>query len=322
MGLLAKATNNPSNNIVEDELIELEDISADEIPLEEMAQPEAASPGTKQSLDEMGKALSERIGRLPHEPSTPYTALSLLKAYGAFQTGICLSLKDDVYHSYTSVGLGVKDISIPRDKVWPEENSLDQYFMIDSSLDLGIDSGQESLNYWIFPLDSLDGKEIIILGVADSAFNPKSIFTIISDSKDKFIITAKEDNPEAAKEIISTEPKDSGSGEAETGSTDSFKEKITEYNRIHPDFNCIVLEIPDSASQEDPSGFSKKISNMLSMTGTVLTLPNGRPLILLPKLLDRELIAHRLSKSLNSKLLASFEASNPDDIFSRIKSVL
>ena len=340
MGLLAKAGSN-TNSSPNDDFIELEELPSggETMPLE--AEPEKS----EFSLDEMGKALCERLKRLQKDANTPYTALILLKAYGAFQFGICLTLKDGVYSCYTSVGLGVKNISIPREKIWPAKNTQVPYFKLDSGINLGINNGQEKLSYWIFPLNS--SGEIMILGAAESGndqsgeansvFNPESISAIISDTWEKFILETKESIPlpaaEEAPEVINEieeigeieeieEIEDSDSGEFEPGNADVLKEKIAEYNRIHADFNCILLEKPDSAGKEDTSGFCKKIAGMLSMTGTVLSLSTGHPLILLPKHLDRELIAHRLSKTLNSKLLASFEASSPENVFGRINPLL
>ena len=381
MGLLSRASTNPSSNTQADE--SKDDADADKAPLDddgsfdaeilmeeeipaeagEEAQAESASQKTKFPLDEMGKALSERIKRLPHNSSTPYTALSLLKAYGAFQFGICLTLKDGVYTSYTSVGMGVDKILIPRGKIWSEEKSALHFYKHDAGESLGIHASHDNPGYWIFPLEFSDRtpgepwEDVIILGVPDhggvnSAFNPESIAAIIPEIIDKLVLRihhhfsqpvaapdsseyiSREQMEQTAIEQISAEqdsaeqssaeqsPSEQGSSESGQNEAESLKEKIADYHRIHNDFNCILLDIPESANEEEKAGFCKTVSKMLSMTGTVFPLANGRPLILLPKKLDRELMAHRLSASLNSKILESFEADNSESVFSKIKSLL
>jgi len=390
MGLLSRASTNPSSNTQADE--SKDDADADKAPLDddgsfdaeilmeeeipaeagEEAQAESASQKTKFPLDEMGKALSERIKRLPHNSSTPYTALSLLKAYGAFQSGVCLTLKDGVYTSYTSVGLGVDKISIPRGKIWSEEKSQLRYYKHDAGESLGIHASHEKPGYWIFPLDSDENhseawEDIVILGVPDhagvnSTFNPETISAIIPEIIDKLVLrinhsfyhpagnlnssdhggqveqaTAEKGSVEqgsteqGSMEKSSMEPgsMEQGSmehGSMEHGSTESgqnelesLKEKIADYHRIHNDFGCILLDVPEPAEK---AGFCKEVSKMLSMTGTVFPLSNGRSMILLPKKLDRELIAHRLSASLKSKILESFETDNSENVFSKIESLL
>ena len=333
MGLLTKASSDNISKAPSDEKKE---------PAGEETQAGADLQDADYSLDEMGKALSERIGRLSKQSSTPYTALSLLKAYGAFQTGICLTLKNDVYTSYTSLGLGVGQISIPLEKILSKERNQIPYFRLDATGEPHFDNStpqepggssgiksfaQEGFSYWIFPLDlsklntAEPWREIMILGVSDTAntnFNPRSIFNVILNTADKFLIGGERSIADSSEEI---KPTDIYSRQFCSVDTDTLKEKITEYYRIHSDFNCILLEIPVFPDEEERTGFCKRISKMLSLTGTVLSLPDSRPLILLPKMIDRELIAHRLSKSLNTKILKSFEADSPENVFSQISSL-
>lgn len=58
----------------------------------------------EKGLDEMGKALRDRL--LSLSETKPETAISLLKAYGSFKAGVCLSLDGDLYRSYAAVGTG------------------------------------------------------------------------------------------------------------------------------------------------------------------------------------------------------------------------
>ncbi|MDR0496866.1 MAG: hypothetical protein LBH42_04560 [Treponema sp.] len=99
--------------------------------------------------------------------------------------------------------------------------------------------------------------------------------------------------------------------------SDWVKDQITQYHLDFATFNCILFE-----TQEDEKDlFCKKLAEMIKHTGIVIPLLTGRPLILLPPFMDRELIAHRLSKTLNTKPLLSFEATNPEIVLNRVNSV-
>jgi len=334
----------------EDSFIEIQELVEEEAPLE--------LNEIDSSLDEMGKALSERIKRLPDNATTAYTALSLLKAYAAFQSGLCLTLENGVYSSYISINFGDDKISIPQNKIWSKEKSGSPYFKYDSGEELKVNSGTDNLNFWIFPIgqNSLTPwEDIMILGVSErtesgSAFNPQSISALIPDISDKLVLKMSEESPEpvdqnwleleqgsleessleevsleqVSLEEVSLEESslEQGSPELHSEKPGSLKDKITDYGRIHNDFGCILLDFPDSAGEEEKNGFCKTLSEVLNLTGTVLPLPTGRPLILLPGLYDRELIAHRLSLSLKARLIDCFEADSPDTVFEKINPPL
>ena len=263
-------------------------------------------------LDEMGKALRERLGRLPQKKTTPHTALSLLKAYGAFQTGFCLALKEGHYSSYASVGLGIERFSLPQNTLWSETKARDKYFKFRFKKRPESKNGKKDLVYWGFPLDvSLRAakepwKAVMILGTLESSdFNPEPVLAILDEVADKMI---------PADYQKTAEP---DFGEAEMNHSFLIEEKINQFHQMHLVFNNIVLENP-----VPKTNFCEKVSAMVDHTGTVIPLPSDRPLILFPIMLDRELIAHRLSKTLNTKVLLSFEAGNPEKALIRIDSLL
>jgi len=107
---------------------------------------------------------------------------------------------------------------------------------------------------------------------------------------------------------------------AETGTSRKvpgvLKEKIAQYHSIYRDLNCILIEIPDHTG--DKINMCKRISKIIDKNGTVITLPSGQPLVLLPPSMDHELIAHRLVRSLDVKALLSFEADSPEKVISRL----
>ena len=299
------------------------------------AQSNAGDKSDHAQLDEMGKSLCQRIKRLSQNSSTPYTALSLLKAYGGFQAGICLHLKDEIYIKYSSVGLGIGHIAIPEKKIRQDKKIKETYYKYNGEEKLDICAGEEELSYWIFNLETLEEeskdawKDIMLLVVSaeenpEPGFDPESISAILRETSkkfilDKFLMEIKLDKKGTSEDIKNTLV-DSESLIPE--SMNALKDKISEYHKIHEEFGCILLENPHSENEEEKNGFCKKISKILDMTGTVLALENTRPLILLPRLLDRELIAHRLSKSLNTKIMSVFEADSPESVYIQIESML
>jgi len=97
----------------------------------------------------------------------------------------------------------------------------------------------------------------------------------------------------------------------------AVEREITLFHKAHPSFSCIVLE--EGVSGE--TNFCEEVSTMVDSTGTVVPLKGKSLLILLPQSKDRELVAHRLSKTLSAKVLFSCEADNPSAAFSGINSI-
>ena len=102
----------------------------------------------------------------------------------------------------------------------------------------------------------------------------------------------------------------------------ALEEKIAQYHETNASFHCLVFEQPGSAGTDEAAGFFNKVSEMINKSGSVIPLSLNRPLILLPITLDRELIAHRISKSLKTIPLLSFEANNPENALSILKPLL
>ena len=278
------------------------------------------------SLDEMGKGLTERIKRLPQNENTPYTILTLLKAYANFNSGACLSLKDGVYSGYVSLGSGMDKMSIPREKVWTKEKAHLKHFQYK------LDS-RDDFNYWIFPLEpqgSEPWKAVMILEVSNlteqsAAFNPNSISQIIADVSGKLCVTADAASDDDLEEIDSAELipvensfEEPSSGKPLTKDQEIIKGKIADFQAVHGIFDCVVFE----GSKEDHLDFSQKVTEIVNTLGTVIPLSPARPLILIPKTTDCELICHRLSRSLNTAPLLSFESSSAGNALNRLESLI
>jgi hypothetical protein len=263
-------------------------------------------------LDEMGKALLNRIRRLPPRKTTPYTALSLLKAYGSFQTGLCLFLWKGNYTSYATVGLGIEKISIPGKELYSPEMSGRHFIKIPDTAELGkkLASG-EGLCYWAFPLDrESPWSALILLGDNNNPlFNPEFLSQIIQGALEIF-------SPQIDK--ILRRNNQAQVSQSSENIPDSLEAAIAQYNKINLQFNGILLD-PPADPEED---FNKAVYNMVALMGITMVLPSGCSLILIPGTLDKELIAHRISSSLNAKVLMIFEAGSSKEALDLIRPYL
>ena len=93
---------------------------------------------------------------------------------------------------------------------------------------------------------------------------------------------------------------------------DSLESRIAHFHRIYNVLNCILFE------NNGEKNFCHTLQDIVYKTGTVIPLSSGNLLILLRGAVDRELIAHRLSRSLKTRLLLSFEAKNPQSVIKRL----
>jgi hypothetical protein len=245
--------------------------------------------------DAMGQALRDRILRLARTKSSPYTALSLLKAYAAFQAGLCVSLKEGVYRDYASVGLGIVKAAIPH-KVLPGGKG---FFKAGSAADLSLGSLKGDLIFWGFPLDRAKPCGTMLLLGGDDSFNPASLESIVYDVREQLSL---EETGEKTK--AEPEPDYSGAGE-------NIKEELIKFHGQNAQFQGIILDPP-----ADPVGdFSAGIAESIASFGAALPLPSRRCLALFPKGIDRDLAAHRLAKELRTACVFSFEADTPDSAF-------
>jgi hypothetical protein len=88
-------------------------------------------------------------------------------------------------------------------------------------------------------------------------------------------------------------------------------DKIRQYFNKQPAFQGLILEFPPEKNGETTGDFTGLVSRMVSSFGSAFPLTGGNCLLLFSKNMDRELLAHRLSKSLNTRVLYQFEAGDP-----------
>ncbi|GHV94050.1 hypothetical protein AGMMS50293_03700 [Spirochaetia bacterium] len=90
------------------------------------------------------------------------------------------------------------------------------------------------------------------------------------------------------------------SSEPESRAIAELRAFIEEYQTISGVFQCIIINA-DAAT----------VNPMVTHFGAAYTLPSGC-LVLIPYSMDRELLAHRLSKSLNADILCQCGADSAE----------
>ena len=303
MGLLSKA------EAIKKKIEKALKISAEKSPESQDANSsELCKLPQEAKLDEKGKALRDRILRIPAGPSVPYTALSLLKAYGSFQAAICFSLENEFYSSYTSVGLGIEKITIPREKIYTPERASGDYFQFTDQEKTGIKVMDSGLDLWGFPLDKQKPWNVfLILGCADSSlFNAQSISVILRDIRNVIY-------PGALKQ---TEDDDQNSSGGQKG----LESIVEQYLKMHSTIGGMVIDIPAELKNDQNKDGIKEISSMVSHFALVEELSADRCLVLLPETLDRDLIAHRLKKNLGTEIPLIFSAGSTAEVLQKIQS--
>jgi len=312
MGLLRKATKNSS-------------------PVQ-VSSPPASSTGVRQDRDplgEMEKALCSRLLSLQADSIRPETAISLLKAYGSFQAGLCLSLRKGSYSTYASVGTGAAT------KFVFSQDALNQipgknYYTVNHEL-----SGEfpPSLQLWAFPLTPAEtGFPLAILAVAtdQKAFQCEAIEAVIRKTREVFL-------PPPG--FTGNIPTSDVAGKTTVGKTAAAKTETPKagglLNRISRKtiLEKNVMESLDSrqgtsqgfiieALQYSSGGFSGRIFSMVSGFGTAQPLTPGRCLVLFDSAQDGDLIARHLAKTVSGKSIFCFRAENPQEALSLLKPYL
>jgi hypothetical protein len=310
-----------------------------------------------EKLDEMGKALRDRL--LSLSGAEPETAISLLKAYGSFRVGACLSLDGDLYRSYAVVGIG-NPIELSPDLLQkiPDGNR----YSVSVADSIGIRNIPAGTKFWAFSLDENDGDlpaRILLVGEDKNYIFPgKAVASLVRAAKRAFIpskktdpareeiaeITIEDDFPPAVPE---EPPQKTGSGllvlakkrsaENVTGEsvTDTGGTVIGIDSRDSGDnsgegdilsFLFAVLKKNGSVHgllfEGQADGLAARIKNMVSGFADTIALEAGRCLIAGGRSLDGELLSHRLSASLPGKKLAFFNAEDPGEALGLIKAYL
>jgi hypothetical protein len=105
-------------------------------------------------------------------------------------------------------------------------------------------------------------------------------------------------------------------------SEENLRQTLLDYGLSNPVYQGIVLDTPKDTGQDKFDKYFSLVSFMVASFGKTIRLPTDCALILLPGTKDRQLISHRLAKTLRANVLADFEAENPEQALLRIQTFL
>lgn len=107
------------------------------------------------------------------------------------------------------------------------------------------------------------------------------------------------------------------SGLRPSGDTAAIQTFIEDFQQNAPSFHCLILAAP-----EGNGGGVEAAGTMLARFGAVRALPGGNCLALIPGDVDRELIAHRFSLSMNVSVLFQISAESAAEAVQAISPYL
>jgi hypothetical protein len=98
-----------------------------------------------------------------------------------------------------------------------------------------------------------------------------------------------------------------------------IKKELIQYHTAHGIFNGIIFEAPKIMGEP---GDMDPVSAITASFAVTLSLPAFRCLMLFPCSIDKELTAHRISKTLKREVLCIFDSENPGEALERLRPYL
>ena len=95
------------------------------------------------------------------------------------------------------------------------------------------------------------------------------------------------------------------------GDKNKCRQFLENYAKKYNSFHCILIKAGADI-----------LHGMVSHFGSVFDLENGACLVLVPREMDRQLLVHRLSQSLDADILHQCAACSPDEALTSISSFL
>lgn len=241
--------------------------------------PSAAFARQEASLAE---TLVDRILRLAVHDTTPYTALSLLKAYISFKEGLCLRRSGASYTCYAAIGLDSELLCLPAEGL-----SLGDFKSPTrlKAADAGLSCMVSDSDLWLFPLD-LEGAALLIL-----TENPRlpleanELLPVLTAIKPKLLPPAE---PEK---------------------TDTLEYFLNSSFSALPSGSASVLVMSGDRIEET----AETLQTLLSSSGAARRLGSDKLLLIFPARLDAELIGHRLRKSLGLTVVSTFPVEGTEE---------
>jgi hypothetical protein len=111
--------------------------------------------------------------------------------------------------------------------------------------------------------------------------------------------------------------------EAVEGLPGALKDEIIKYCSTYTSVHGIVISYPPHYDAEkEGESFNQQLNRVVTALGTAVPLPSRHSLILFSNTIDRDLLAHRLSKSLEAEIPVIFQSDNAASVVEYIRPYL
>ncbi len=241
----------------------------------------------------MELACRDRILRLGSGTDSAETALSVIKAYYPFDSGICCAREPDAWVSYASLGVQTEEdrnISIPLFRLIPDCGIVD----LGAADSLGIGTLHGASRIWAFPFRSSPPPEAaeFVLLLAEDASSPlpvDEIARVIAACAASFAPNA----PRAAHG-------DEGLKSALISAFDA--------RRGEGALRMLIVERSggdtggDTGDRTGAEDFLVRSRAAVSAVGSCERLSDERLVVAVPASIDKDLLAHRIVKNLTSAM--------------------
>jgi hypothetical protein len=112
-------------------------------------------------------------------------------------------------------------------------------------------------------------------------------------------------------------------GFPESGIVGELESEIARYCNTFTSVHGIVLSCPKNYDEnKEGESFIRLLNRILAALGTAVPLSSGYSLVLFPNTIDRELLAHRLSRSLETETPVVFQSDNVASVVEYIRPYL
>jgi hypothetical protein len=216
-----------------------------------------------------------------HE-TTPYTALSLLKAYISFKEGLCLRRSGASYSCYAAIGLESDELCLPAEGL--------ALFDLQSparlkAAEAGLSCMDGDSDLWLYSLDQEGDSLLILTENPGLPLDADELGSVLAAVKQKLLPPRAPEKNDALADFLS-------------GS----------FSSLGGDGASVLVMGGDGIEDAEEA-----LHTLLSSSGAVRRLGADKLLLVFPHRLDAELIGHRLRKSLGLSVVAAFPAAGTEE---------
>jgi hypothetical protein len=102
-----------------------------------------------------------------------------------------------------------------------------------------------------------------------------------------------------------------------------LKNEIIKYCNTYTSVHGLVISYPPKYDAEkEGESFNQQLNRIITALGTAVSLPSRHSLLLFSNTIDQELLAHRLSKSLEAEIPVVFQSDNAASVVEYIRPYL